>query len=134
VSGDGRVYRRPLPGGGYVAIDSTPEPSTDKSSDKPNDKSTDQSAGAPKDGKPAIVRAQVLVERRSDPGRRVGHVPPVVAETVAEDVEHAIDELRKIAADNVAVARALQRWQARRSDGGAAATTPPSGASRPARE
>jgi hypothetical protein len=95
VTDDDRVYRRPLPGGGYVAIESTPDASGD-----------------------ATVRAHVLVERRSDPGRRVGHVPPVVAETVAPDVKHALDALSEIAANNVEVARALQRWQARRAEEG----------------
>lgn len=106
---DDRVYRRPLPGGGYVAIDSVPDATGD-----------------------ATVRAHVLVERRSDPGRRVGHVPPVVAETVAPDVQHAVDALTEIAANNVEVARALQRWQARQGadevesapDAGAAKTPP----------
>jgi hypothetical protein len=96
VTEDDRVYRRPLPGGGYVAIESTPDASGD-----------------------ATVHAHVLVERRSDPGRRVGHVPPVVAEAVAPDVQRAVDELKEIAANNVEVARALQRWQAaRRADEG----------------
>jgi hypothetical protein len=109
VIDDDRVYRRPLPGGGYVAIDSVPDATGD-----------------------ATVRAHVLVERRSDPGRRVGHVPPVVAETVAPDVQHAVDALTEIAANNVEVARALQRWQARQGadevesapDAGAAKTPP----------
>jgi 2-polyprenyl-6-methoxyphenol hydroxylase-like FAD-dependent oxidoreductase len=63
----------------------------------------------------------VLVERRSDPGRRVGHAPPVVAETEAADVEEALDALSELADNNVEVARALQRWQARRSGEAAAA-------------
>jgi hypothetical protein len=67
------------------------------------------------------VKAQVLVERRSDPGRRVGHAPPVVAETEAADVEEALDALSELADNNVEVARALQRWQARRSGEAAAA-------------
>lgn len=83
-----RVYRRPLPGGGYVAIDS-----------------------APKNASGTAVRAHVLVERRADPGRRVGHVPPVVAEAVATDVQRAIDKLSGIVNNNVEVARALQKWQ-----------------------
>ncbi len=95
---DDRVYRRPLPGGGYVAIDSSPDATGDSG-----------------------VKAHVLVERRSDPGRRVGHVPPVVAEIEAADIERAVEELSGIAGNNVEVARALQRWQARRSDGTAAA-------------
>jgi hypothetical protein len=98
VADDDRVYRRALPGGGYVAIDSSPDATGDSG-----------------------VKAQVLVERRSDPGRRVGHAPPVVAETEAADVEEALDALSDLADNNVEVARALQRWQARRSGEAAAA-------------
>ena len=98
VADDDRVYRRALPGGGYVAIDSSPDATGDSG-----------------------VKAQVLVERRSDPGRRVGHAPPVVAETEAADVEQAVGALSEIADNNVEVARALQRWQARRSGEAAAA-------------
>jgi hypothetical protein len=36
-------------------------------------------------------------------------------------VEHAVEELSGIADNNVEVARALQKWQARRSDDAAAA-------------
>ena len=98
VADDDRVYRRALPGGGYVAIDSSPDATGDSG-----------------------VKAHVLVERRSDPGRRVGHAPPVVAETEAADVEQAVGALSEIADNNVEVARALQRWQARRSGEAAAA-------------
>jgi hypothetical protein len=101
VTGDDRVYRRALPGGGYVAIESSPDATGDSG-----------------------VKAHVLVERRSDPGRRVGHVPPVVAETEAADVQQAVEALSEIADNNVEVARALQRWQARRSDEAASATDP----------
>jgi hypothetical protein len=99
VADDDRVYRRALPGGGYVAIDSSSADATGDSG----------------------VKAHVLVERRSDPGRRVGHAPPVVAETEAADVEQAVGALSEIADNNVEVARALQRWQARRSGEAAAA-------------
>jgi hypothetical protein len=98
VADDDRVYRRALPGGGYVAIESSPDATGDSG-----------------------VKAHVLVERRSDPGRRVGHAPPVVAETEAVDVEQAVGALSEIADNNVEVARALQRWQARRSGEAAAA-------------
>jgi hypothetical protein len=101
VIDDDRVYRRPLPGGGYVAIESSPDATGDSG-----------------------VKAHVLVERRSDPGRRVGHVPPVVAETEAPDVQQAVDALSEIADNNVEVARALQRWQARRSGEAASAAEP----------
>jgi hypothetical protein len=70
------TYSRPLPGGGLVFIESAP------------------------DG------ARLWVERRTDPHRRMGHTPPVLAWAPEADA------LVQIAADNVAVARAIQRWQA----------------------
>jgi hypothetical protein len=91
MNGDGQLYSRALPGGGYVSIESMPE-------------SAD----------PSRIRAQLLVERRVDPTRRVGHAPPVVAEAVAADPQAALEALFAIAANNVEIARALQRWQASR--------------------
>jgi hypothetical protein len=85
---DSWLYSRPLPGGGFVAIEAT-EPGPDGVS----------------------VYAQLLVERRADPARRVGHSPPVVAEALAVDAQHALDALYGIAANNVEIARALMRWQ-----------------------
>jgi hypothetical protein len=70
------TYSRALPGGGLVFIEDAP------------------------DG------ARLWVERRTDPHRRVGHTPPILAR--ATDA----NELIEIASDNVAVARAIQRWQA----------------------
>jgi hypothetical protein len=70
------AYSRPLPGGGHVIVELEP------------------------DG------ARLWVERRTDPHRRVGHPPPVLA------LAPEADALVEIAADNVAVARAIQRWQA----------------------
>jgi hypothetical protein len=52
---------------------------------------------------------QLAVERRADPQRRLGHPPPIVAEG------DAAAPLVEIAADNVAVARAIQRWAAQRT-------------------
>jgi hypothetical protein len=59
-------------------------------------------------------RAYVAVERRSDPARRDGHVPPVVASAEGGTLQSVFAQLLAIAADNVAVARALLRWK---SDG-----------------
>jgi hypothetical protein len=95
MSPDSRLYRRQLPGGGYVAIDSVTGVS-----------------------EAARVHAQLSVERRGDLARRVGHEPPVVAEADAPDVQHVFDELYPIAVDNVEVARALRRWQASRRPSG----------------
>lgn len=82
------VYTRSLPGGGFVAIDCESH------------------------GREHHVR--LWVERRADLGRRAGHVPPVIAESHAEDLDRALEPLRGIAADNVSLAHALRRWQAER--------------------
>lgn len=61
-----------------------------------------------------VHRAYVAVERRSDPARRDGHAPPVVASAEGGTRQSVFAQLLSIAADNVAVARALLRWK---SDG-----------------
>lgn len=83
-----RLFHRDLPGGGYVAIELT----------------------GPVTG---ARRARVIVERRSDRARRVGHPPPVILD---EDwkPERGIGDLYRIACDNVAIARGLLRL--RRAD------------------
>jgi len=85
------LYSRGLPGGGVVTIEAvsreTPE-----------------------------VRARVSVERRIDPQRRDGHAPPVIAEAKAATQSTAFKQLYQIASDNVAVARGLIKWQARKRD------------------
>jgi hypothetical protein len=85
------LYSRGLPGGGVVTIEAIAEQT------------------------PA-VRARVSVERRIDPQRRDGHEPPVIAEAEAPTQSTAFKELYRIASDNVAVARGLIQWQARRRD------------------
>lgn len=85
------LYTRELPGGGYVAIEALPA-----------------------DG--AKYRARISVERRTDPARRVGHLPPVIAEAEGPSRTTVFNELYRIASDNVAVARGILRWQADRSD------------------
>lgn len=84
------LYRRTLPGGGYVNVEVEPPSSS------------------------GIHRAYVAVERRSDPVRRDGHTPPVVASAEGGSRQSVFTQLLAIAADNVAVARALLRWK---SDG-----------------
>lgn len=84
------LYTRDLPGGGYVAIEARME-----------------EAGAQ-------YHARLLAERRSDPARRAGHAPPVIAEAEGGSAARVFDELYAIAADNVAVAQWILRWQARR--------------------
>jgi hypothetical protein len=75
------VYRRDLPGGGYVAIDIKREPE--------------------------LARTRVSVERRSKDERRDGHRPVVIAEVDGDERSHGFAELYRIAADNAAIARAL---------------------------
>jgi hypothetical protein len=84
-----RLYRRALPGGGYVTIEALPV----------------------EDG---IHRARLTVERRTDPVRRDGHATPVIATAEGPTEASVYEELFRIASDNVAVAQCILRWQARR--------------------
>ena len=93
-----RVYRRELPGAGYVAIDVTP--------------AYDDTA---EDGSEVgRSRVRVYVERRASEERRSGHAPPVVAEFAGDDRAPEIGELYRMAGDNAALARALLAWQSKR--------------------
>jgi hypothetical protein len=83
------LYTRDLPGGGFVAIDAHPAD--------------------------AGHNVRLWVERRGDPSRRTGHLPPVIVERAASDVDSAVAELRPIASDNLALAQAIRRWQKERS-------------------
>ena len=83
------LYRRELPGAGYVAIDLA----------------HDAAEGG---------RIRVSVERRADEQRRSGHHPPVVAEFTGDHRAPEVGELYRMAADNAALARALMEWQGRR--------------------
>lgn len=87
---DKTLYRRALPGGGYVNL-ATRAPTAS-----------------------GVYAAYVAVERRVDPARREGHEPPVVASAEGATRQTVFAQLLEIAADNVAVARALLQWQ---SDG-----------------
>jgi hypothetical protein len=75
------IYRRELPGGGYVAIN------VERERD--------------------LARTRVCVERRAREARRAGHVPVVIAEADGDDRSPAFADLYRIAADNAAIARAL---------------------------
>lgn len=91
------LYRRELPGAGYVVIDLT--------------QSHDESASArTSEGS----RIRVSVERRADDERRSGHHPPIVAEFTGDHRAPEVGELYRMAADNAALARALIEWQGRR--------------------
>ena len=76
-----RLFHRDLPGGGYVAIELHRERTDAR-------------------------RVRVVVERRGDRARRVGHPAPIILE---EDwtAEREFGELYRIACDNVAIARGL---------------------------
>lgn len=90
-----RVYRRDLPGAGFVEID------------------VHTAAAAP--GERAAHCTRLFVERREERERRIGHTPPVLAEIVGDDTASATGELFRLASDNAALARALLEWQSRHS-------------------
>lgn len=75
------VYRRELPGGGFVVID------------------VDRAA--------KLSRTRVSVERRAMADRRSGHAPVIIAEADGDERSASFAELYRIAADNAAIARAL---------------------------
>ena len=91
MSGPSILYVRDLPGGGFVAIDCA--------------------------SRPGNHHVRLWVERRADPGRRSGHAPPVIAESAGADLQDTVAPLTRIAADNVALAQAIRRWQRGRSGG-----------------
>jgi len=84
---DGRalIYRRELPGGGYVAID------------------------VERDRE--MIRTRVCVERRAAAERRDGHRPVVIAEAEGDERSPAFTGMYRIAADNAAIARAVLELQ-----------------------
>jgi hypothetical protein len=86
----GFVYRRELPGGGYVAINV--------------------------DGERGLARSRVCVERRARDARRDGHAPVVIAEADGDDRSAAFGDLYRLAADNAAIARALLQIQGPQRD------------------
>jgi hypothetical protein len=75
------IYRRELPGGGYVAIQVEREV--------------------------PLPRTRVSVERRAIADRRDGHKPIVIAEADGDERSASFTEMFRIAADNAAIARAL---------------------------
>jgi hypothetical protein len=87
------LYSRDLPGGGYVMVEADTPAET------------------------RVHRAHVTVERRADPARRDGHLPPVIAEAEGESYSRVLQQLYAIASDNVSIARHLLRWQAGQSRG-----------------
>lgn len=82
------LYSRELPSGGFVMIEA------------------DNTDGG-------LHHAFVAVERRSDPSRRAGHEPPVIAEARGTSRATVFKELYAIARDNIAISRALLRGHGR---------------------
>jgi hypothetical protein len=89
------IYRRQLPGGGYVEVEL--------------DASLDETA---RDTRRGPIRGRVVVERRADPGRRSGHPAPIVAELAGDDRDELMGDLFRLAQDNAALARNLMRMHA----------------------
>ncbi len=88
------LYRRVMPGGGYVEVEL-------------DGHTTDAASGdaiAPHHGR-------IIMERRADPGRRYGHRAPVVAELSGDDRDELMSDLFRLACDNAALARSLMRLQ-----------------------
>jgi hypothetical protein len=90
------LYRRPMPGGGYVEVELEAPP-------------------ADADATGAALRGRVIMERRADPGRRHGHAAPVVAELAGDDRDELVADLFRLAQDNAALARSLMRLQTARA-------------------
>ena len=99
IDGRTRLYRRDLPGAGYVVIDAARQSDGDEA----------------EGGVPARTHIRICVERRESEERRAGHEPPVVAEFTGDRSAPEVGELYRMAADNVALARALLEWQGRQT-------------------
>ena len=92
------IYRRQMPGGGYVEVELDTAP--------------DEAA---RDGRGGPIRGRVVMERRADPGRRTGHRAPVVAELAGDDRDELMADLFRLAQDNAALARNLMRMHVARA-------------------
>lgn len=86
------LYRRPMPGGGYVEVELDAPP-----------------AEAAPGTAAARLRGRIIMERRADPGRRYGHPAPIVAELSGDDRDELMADLFRLACDNAALARTLMR-------------------------
>ena len=85
------VFRRELPGGGYVVI------------------GVERSVGDR-----SVARTWVWVERREVDDRQADHDAPVIASADGDERSAAFTEMYRLAADNAAVARGLMQWRASR--------------------
>jgi len=88
-----QVFRRELPGGGYVVI-GVERPTTER----------------------AVPRTCVWVERREAEDRQSGQDAPIIASIDGDERSAAFTEMYRLAADNAAVARGLMQWQAKRNE------------------
>ena len=77
------LYERELPGGGFVQVE--------------------------EDQVSPLHKAHVAVERRSDPARRSGHAPPIIAQAEVGNSGDMLQRLLAIARDNVEIAKGLLR-------------------------
>jgi hypothetical protein len=85
------VFRRELPGGGYVVI-GVERPSADR----------------------PVPRTCVWIERRADDNRNAEYQhAPLIAVADGDEQSAAFTEMYRLAADNAAVARGLMEWRAR---------------------
>src|SRR3954465_5186245 len=85
------VFRRELPGGGYVVI-GVERPSADR----------------------PVPRTCVWIERRADDNRNAEYQhAPLIAVAEGDEQSAAFTEMYRLAADNAAVARGLMEWRAR---------------------
>src|SRR3954471_8044007 len=81
-----RVFRRELPGGGYVVI-GVERPTTDR----------------------AVARTWVWVERRTDGWQPQGDAP-IIASVDGDEASPGFTDMYRLAADNAAIARGLMQW------------------------
>src|SRR6476661_5869787 len=87
------VFRRELPGGGYVVI-GVERPTTDRD----------------------IPRTCVWLERRNDDDRNAEYKDaPLIAVAEGDESSAGFTEMYRLAADNAAVARGLMLWRAKNS-------------------
>jgi hypothetical protein len=89
------VFRRELPGGGYVVI-GVERPTTDR----------------------AAPRTCVWLERRADDERNAEYKDaPLIATAEGDETSAGFTEMYRLAADNAAVARGLMQWRAQNGPG-----------------
>jgi hypothetical protein len=87
------VFRRELPGGGYVVV-GVERPTSER----------------------AVARTCVWLERRADDERNAEYKDaPLIAVAEGDETSAGFTEMYRLAADNAAVARGLMQWRAKNS-------------------